>query len=1080
NSANLGLIRDADLIVLNETCEQKISDLWYEKNGSDYIFLKEVDPNNANNYITATGISVPKQKSELKSHFSDTDNDLSWDATVAILSRIAGVEYKNGNLEEVATCPVLYDYNIYENSLAASGVKTSFTTKTQDKQEITVNESDADSSNVNAYKLYLMTQLASPVTMYNAFLTGRLDKSIVNGKLTPKAGNAYFTFTWTGTDASDYWSKYTLIPYNIIDKEDWTDPAARSTKLTLLGYNTDIGMADNKSLIKNRMFIYNNEKNLIKDYLTLTFKQGQEGFNDIKASIGEPRKETDTGEKAYQTADVFYYMLNSKTLYENLVRDISILEIQPYSYKHYDEYWFWYINRYAPNVTGRITATSMSSLEFQANIDDLNAKYDVIYFGTSNKTIDLEGNPMPDITYKFVDDENLIYYHTGKVCNPEWEDKSGTSHKSYFRVGTFNSVDSEGNVTANDDITTKFVCPGNDITFAKFKDISEFLTAGYPIIFADDFFKSGAVDTDKIDRASWIYKLANDVIKKTNATKNTKDNKYYFNYSWYVESGPDATFTGTETNPLQRDFSDSLKHKTFALDIKSKPAEYYDKTVHPTWTDSPYINGDDGSDSGKILRYTLKINSVEGTDKSTKFRLKMFIDTNADGIYDPDTERLDSVNVRNTDSNKYKDRGEAARFDLTMGETYEVYREIEEYYGMIPWKIQVTSLDSSGKETNIRDEVTGLSAISVAADKKQKLYVLQITTDEREDICVIMDGAGNQTEYVTDSGAGKGKDGKGGKGGGGKGGKGELGNGKIAMDIKSTIYLPTDEEIKDAYSANGHVITEAENGNIEESAYFGTQSSLYLREPKLVTPATGDPYFNVKNGGDPYFTSTEYGYHFDSAECYWTDTSTDHKQYQAALAKNGGNPYSLVQYRYQNASKFHYYTHDLKDFELHFFRVTLSQLKQIAANKSTIIGKSYVFKNGSFQEDKVHNTGTNEVRWKDIDMVILGFGPWYNDIQDSASLQLIEDFIDSGKTALFTVSTTSYIRYSNKSDFDNYIQQYYKDHTFSIKDERGRTLYEDVYYVDYWAGYNLTARFADIIGQDRYGAHTNYGKQSKI
>ncbi len=1066
-AANLQLITDADLIILNETCDDMLSDLWYEEQGDKYIFLKN-SSDAAKPLMNSVGIKVP-DKADLKKSFST--NDLSWDAVVKIMSRISGFEYVGNKSVAVATCPVLFDYNIYENCSKSNAV--SFTTKTQDKKTITV--SSDKSSNNNVYKLYLLTQLSSPVTMYNAFFTGRLDKTVVNGKLTPKAGGEYYSFTSTGSnDATEYWCEKTLIPYNVIDESEWNDETKRAKTLSLLGYNTNIGMADNTSLIKNRMFIYNNNKNLVRDYTAESIKSGDSGYDDIVALLGEPKN----GKSAFQTGDVFYYMLHSDTLYVNLERDISVLEIQPYSYRHYDEYWFWYISCYAPNITGKISGVSMSSLEFQANIDDLNAKYDVIYLGTSNKIIGLNGDELEGINLDYDGDgkanNGLAYYHTGELCDPRWTDVSGHSHKSYYRVGTFNSVDGDGNII-NDDITTLFASGGNDMTLEKYKDIAEFLNAGYPIIFDDDLISGDDANTAKLDRASWFYKLVHDVV----TTKEKKGDKYYYTYNWYRESGPEAVADGTSAHPIQGSFYESLRHKTFALDFDYIPVEYYDKEKYSTRTDSPYINGDSGSDRGKELKYILRVNSVTGTGN---YRLRLFVDTNGDGSYDPDDEKLDSVYIKNTDATMPLDRGEAASFVLTAGETYEVTREIVDYSGMIPWKVQVTELDSRGVETNVRDHLTGLSALSVAADQKEQIYILQITTDIRtstDNQYVIMDGAGYQTEYVTNPGGGKGSKGdEGGKGDGGggskSGAKGEFANGRYAMNIRSTIYLPTDEEIKDVYYgtpgvAGKGLIEKNERGNTRSNTYFGTQNSLKLKN-RYYNTSTKDYTYNTD-----YFSGNEYNYVFDSKECYWLDQNQYDLAKSIAAYQGVEFPYSLVQYRYQNASKFHYYTHNLNDFNVHFFRVSTAELAAVADDpEHYVIGRSYILKNGTYVADDVDGKGNNEVTWDNIDMIILGFGPGYDDITDPDSLDMIEEFIDAGKSALFTIDTTAYTRYSTSSAFNSVLQEFYKAHP--VKRFSG----SDVWWIDYWAGYNLTTRFADVIGQDKYGAFSNRGKIETI
>ena len=77
----------------------------------------------------------------------------------------------------------------------------------------------------------------------------------------------------------------------------------------------------------------------------------------------------------------------------------------------------------------------------------------------------------------------------------------------------------------------------------------------------------------------------------------------------------------------------------------------------------------------------------------------------------------------------------------------------------------------------------------------------------------------------------------------------------------------------------------------------------------------------------------------------------------------------------------------------------------------------------------------------EVDMLILGFADMYSDIENTNSLNNIEDFIEEGKSVLFTHDTTSFV---NKSEAE------YKD-------------------TDYW-GYTINKKFRNILGMDRFGA----------
>ena len=1131
NTQNLKLISDADLIVINETCDPELQQLWYttkSETSDKYLFLETVD-GDSSKLVNDKGITVPKPStvgvlpSSLPTHFYETTN-LSWAATTKILSRITGYEYNSRTKmsEKVPTCPVLYDYNIYKNCTSNGTQQVSFTSKSSDSISITVpNQNGSDN---NLYKLYLLTQLSSPVTMYNAFFTRRLDKYLdsdgtLKAEKSPDSEDEiiYYTFDSTKGNAGKYWSKYTLIPYNVIDKSEWDNATNRAKKLELLGYNMDIEMSSGKSNIKNRMFVYNSydstnsinlsgstdrKANLVKDYRNVaisdTTSGKDEGYDDLFTHIGAPKNTDKNGKPSYYASDVFYYMLHSDTLYTNLERDINVLEIQPYTYRHYDEYWFWYISRYAKNVTGKITGTAMSSLEFQSNIDDLNAKYDVIYFGTNQNIYNLDGdldNLGSDVVNyyqpKGKDNETVLsYYHVGNKCDPEMTLKTSRSssagtkrYKIYDAVGTFNTITASGDVK-NDDITTTMVSCGNDLTFAKFKDIATFLSAGYPIIFDDstkvdnnsqNFFNNdGSINTNIIDSASWIYKLVKEVTAfgATNAQVNdgtcdgitTKDGKYYYKYNWYKESGMELGHDGSSASKaIQTDFLTALKNKTFSVVLYDEPNEYYDTKSSELVAShngvSPYINGDDASGS-KALEFELSINSI---DNSKRFRLEMFIDTNADGNYDPATEKLDNVIIKNL--NDPKDSGRSEVFVLKPYGTeeirYKVTRDIQDYAGMIPWKIQVVELD----ENSIKDEKKGLCAIKVKEEDKVPIYVLQITNDEKKDNYITIDAAYNNVYYpifsVTNN----------------------------FMDIKSTIYLPTDREINSAIGDDGIITDSSKNSyfnslnmSIPKNGYWSdTQiGNSYWRVGK--TQYTRNSYGNLEIKKDsvtqdlilgathPYYYELDIPYNAIYDESYYWNDRNEYYKSQTYATKYGLDfPFSVVKYKYANASKFHYYTRDLNEFDVHFVRINLTQLRTIAnatdPDNTEIPGaQAEVYEGGRYRR----------LKWKELNMIIMGFGEGYNDIEDYNSLGLINDYIETGKTILFTVRTTSHNRYSKISDHNTAISEFYNNHPMRYNGSA------PVIYTQNWAGYNITEFFADIAGQDRFGAHKTYGDLNKV
>ncbi|MGB4658783.1 MAG: DUF5057 domain-containing protein, partial [Mobilitalea sp.] len=87
-----------------------------------------------------------------------------------------------------------------------------------------------------------------------------------------------------------------------------------------------------------------------------------------------------------------------------------------------------------------------------------------------------------------------------------------------------------------------------------------------------------------------------------------------------------------------------------------------------------------------------------------------------------------------------------------------------------------------------------------------------------------------------------------------------------------------------------------------------------------------------------------------------------------------------------------------------------------------------------------HSSDDNGDGYYDFDMIIMGFADCYSDIGDAKALQNIDEFIEEGKSVLFTHDTTSFVNLPSGS--------------YS--------------YGDFW-GYGLNSTFRNVFGMDRFG-----------
>jgi hypothetical protein len=964
-------------------------------------------------------------------------------------------------------CPVIYDYNIYQSVIESTDatVKKSigFSSIFSDSTTFTISNVNGYSSNV--YKLYLMTQQLNPITLYNAYL-----KDAASAKL-DTLGNFLGGASWS-SDAKRYWNKYTLLPYDVIPSSDWDITATdfRSNALEVIGFDRDYTVSAGQGSINNRVFLYQGSSSVVDGFMSPQLPSvGAEELNRYfypgRADLPE----------RYTTADGIYYMLHNSELYKNFSKNLNIMEIEPSDSFKKSNFWFWYISRYVPNFTGIFNVTMKNSSEFIGDIDNLNSKYDVIYLGAdisslvtdlmpnsvtnkaaaknevitiqtaqtmssnyqlrtltpqvittyetsatpqtgyatvagSNKAVIAFNQGVPYVIYSNIGTDkswlNLqVYYKTtSNVNNAVYSYKNGSNTiyfsdlyvyssaypqiSSKFQVtnsGEFRNVknsNSRGAIVLNDyylktinttiytetwvnrnsgtnvvkgdairftsnsggtykiggpyayahvgvevtgkntrrgsfnnvtDTIDQYLYSGNDLSRAKLNHLLEFAKAGYPIILSREIFdSSGDINTYSIDKASNIYNLIQ---------KLTTDIQY--TPSCFLEQ-----------DTLRDDeFIDALNNKNFKLVVLDKPVEYVDKTntaYQSKTEDKIYINGaEDGSDRNideKNLDFTIKID----TANTGYYEVRLYIDTNADGKFSETEEKLDSLEIENTLTLK------TVRVNrLQGGQTYHLVRQIKDYVGAIPWKLEIVD----GNNPLIRDEIIGQCAIKVTA--KTKLKVLQIISD-----------------------------------------------GISSSSYMPTVYFPTTEDIDRAKSLNGNKdITDI---GVNKDTYF-TNAIKLVNSNTYIKPESADN----------------------------EETRTTKKNIIA------------------NAGWFYYYTKILKEFEVEFYRLSVTQFSTLASTGVIAGDSTNYLKNGK----------CTYLKDKGINMLILGYADCYSDITNTKALQLIDNFISAGNTTLFTHDTTSFVNLSSKPG------------TFS-----------DVYW-----GYNINQYFRKLLGMDRFGVMDNKG-----
>lgn len=789
---NLGLIDRADMIFISEGLHEfanvnefrNISNPYVTTfNSPDvklmYLFYKYKKTKmwydrQYNTYTEETG---GKPEPAFFGMYDDEHSiDFDWRTTMRLLKKNT-VGSKGDGTDAV---PIIYDLKSIgtvlpngDTTLRGAGTpdhKEEFTTS--DGKNVSLESTGTEylgkCSDRNTHKLYLMLMQMDPVTVYNAYIEGesRYGRICVDGE---HAG--CFEYYDAENDRhvyTDKWTFNTLMPVETMSEEvwkeytdndncrDWKRTFKQETPYDTTGIPGSIGYNDYPKLQDSAIYYNalatdttpNKEKNddkgstLVLELLARSTVTPDEGMKDF---IPEEVVKTE----GYNTTNALYYLLNGNKAPKKYEDTVRVLDIEPTDGEnvHKDKsYWFWYISKYIRNFTGDVKVTETTTWEFAGNIDDLNSEYDLVYIGDSmidpeeqtgsnikdkekDKNLkDFIRNFVPGYDVEVIENYNkkikkkyYLYSHNGAVIDNE---------KLAIRSGSL------GDTTA-DSAITKFMASGNDITKIKYNDLLKYAEAGYPIVFGRNLFKSSYItgklsaddiNTGTVDKASYIYKLMDTLVT---------GNKYR-----------SSVFSENENYESRKtDFVNALTENKFALKISSLPVEYIDRSLskYKDYADRDvYINGDDIDN--KVLEYKIRIDS----DKSKKYTLNVYIDTNADGRFN-DNERLDALEIRDVTD------GRIVRYNnLTGSHTFTIRRDIDEYAGAIPWKLEV--IDNSN--SLVRKNITGQCAVKVA--EKTRLNVLQIVSE-------------GDTKY-----------------------------------FKNNVYLPTDDEISKASEVKGRgAVTEA-------------------------------------------------------------------------------------------------------------------------------------------------------------------------------------------------------------------------------------------------------------------------------
>lgn len=349
----------------------------------------------------------------------------------------------------------------------------------------------------------------------------------------------------------------------------------------------------------------------------------------------------------------------------------------------------------------QIIITRMTSAEFIGRIEDINVKYDMIYFGLNIDKFNQREAKQKDVEKGRATQEEV----NKKVKIADYNDLnmdglvySNVGDYVYMRINLAGMLDIEkeadGSVKSSNKIRKgedlyKTRYSGNDITQEKVIALKNFVNAGFPIVVADDFFagkNKDNINSRKIDTASYMYKFMDEVKGEDNVFKFSNLSDRLFNF--YLNLS------------------------------KPKLTMYGDAEASMSSTQNVYKN----EDGYFYVPFNFKVENRGAVSATDDYYVNLYIDVNADGKYSKTQESVDFTKITDSTTGDIITKS-GGTYAVKPGiEYYAIYRLSGQQTGVIPWRVIVRQssneyrrADATGyyQMSNIRPEINVLQINSI-------------------------------------------------------------------------------------------------------------------------------------------------------------------------------------------------------------------------------------------------------------------------------------------------------------------------------------------------------------------------------
>ena len=438
-------------------------------------------------------------------------------------------------------------------------------------------------------------------------------------------------------------------------------------------------------------------------------------------------------EEKITKASITRYILNWYMHRVTVKSEITVLDLEPcYDFDANLDKTIKQFMGMGDTYTGKINIRKMASAEFIGKIEDLNEQYDMIYLGAKTGTMNTENGKTK---YNDTTMNGLIYSHVG-----DYYDYSGESYNDQHRLqdASLNHKINDNSEDKNNKSTT-YRGPGNDMNSTKYKELLQYVQAGYPVVIADVFLNDAknAASTNTMDKNSYFYQFVQQIVSAKDATTGEY---LYWQKNVFAES--QLLEASSDLEERQRRFCNYLNLSKLSVDWVTNisgerpyPEElsYGDNQNDPNQT---YLSAIDGKYQ---LQYIFTLDNRVASSVTASYDCKLFVDKNSDGRFlgsdaignnSNNSEELTGINVyiRNGDAwNKVEpiNNNGSAHYELRTGNVYKVMRQLpDDYVGVIPWKI----VFYDNADPLVRTARSGYTAVQVQGERK-KIRILQLKSD---------------------------------------------------------------------------------------------------------------------------------------------------------------------------------------------------------------------------------------------------------------------------------------------------------------------------------------------------------------